>query len=98
MERDSLNRQKFLDLMVKRSNDKRSKETQLWLRAQRGEDIRQLAKEFITDRLEQCVAAWECADGVWRLDKGGMPERDPGKWDWEKLVEFLMVTLEEDVV
>ena len=59
---------------------------------------RVLAREFIADRLGQCLAAWECAAGVWRLDKGGMPERDPGKWNWDELVKFIMVTLEEDVV
>ncbi len=98
MERDSVNRDKFLDLMAKHHRDEGVNVLRLWSKTYEGEDIRRLAREFIADRLEQCVAAWECAAGVWRLNKGGMPERDPGKWDWDELVKFIMVTLEEDVV
>ncbi|HCQ72649.1 MAG TPA: hypothetical protein DIT75_04525 [Rikenellaceae bacterium] len=98
MEKYDVNRDKFIDLMAKHHEDAGVNNVWLWQKAQEGEDIMPLARKFIAGRLEQCVAAWECAAGVWRLDKGGMPERDPGKWDWEKLVEFLMVTLEEDVV
>lgn len=32
------------------------------------------------------------------LDGPRMARRDPGKWDWDELVKFIMVTLEEDVV
>jgi hypothetical protein len=98
MERDSVNRDKFSDLMAKHHMDAGVNIVRIWNKTQEGEDIRPLAREFIADRLEQCVAAWECAAGVWRLDKGGMPERDPGKWNWDELVKFIMVTLEEDVV
>ena len=98
MEKYDVNRDKFLDLMAKHHMDAGVNIVRIWKKTQDGEDIRPLAREFIADRLEQCVAAWECAAGVWRLDKGGMPERDPGKWNWDELVKFIMVTLEEDVV
>lgn len=98
MEKYDVNRDKFLDLMAKHHLDEGVNVVGLWEKAQQGEDIRPLAREFIADRLGQCVAAWECAAGVWMLDGPRMPERDPGKWDWDELVKFIMVTLEEDVV
>lgn len=98
MKKYDVNRDKFIDLMAKHYLDAGVNIVGLWHKAQMGEDIRPIARKFIADRLEQCLTAWECAAGVWRLDKGGMPERDPGKWDWDELVKFIMVTLEEDVV
>lgn len=98
MEKYDVNRDKFLDLMAKHHLDEGVNVMRLWIKAQRGEDIRPLAREFIADRLGQCVAAWECAAGVWRLDGPRIARRDPGKWDWDELVKFIMVTLEEDVV
>ena len=98
MERDSVNRDKFSDLMAKHHMDAGVNIVRIWNKTQKGEDIRPLAREFIADRLEQCVAAWECAAGVWRLDGPRIARRDPGKRDWDELVKFIMVTLEEDVV
>ena len=98
MEKYDVNRDKFLDMMAKHHLVEGVNVVGLWEKAQQGEDIKPLAREFIADRLEQCVAAGECTAGVWRLDKCGMPERDPGKWNWDELVKFIMVTLEEDVV
>ena len=67
MEKYDVNRNKFLDLMAKHHLDEGVNVVGLWEKAQQGEDIRPLAREFIADRLGQCVAAWECAAGVWRL-------------------------------
>ena len=98
MEKYDVNRDKFLDLMYTHRLDAGTDVAKIWAWAQEGHDIRPLARVFIVDRLCQCLAAWEYAAGVWRLDKGGMPERDPGKWDWDEFVKFIMQVLEEDVV
>lgn len=61
MENHDVNRDKFLDLMAKHHLDAGVNVVRLWNKAQEGDDIRTLAREFIADRLGQCLAAWECA-------------------------------------
>ena len=52
MERDSVNRDKFSDLMAKHHMDAGVNIVRIWNKTQEGEDIRPLAREFIADRLE----------------------------------------------
>lgn len=98
MEKYDVNRDKFIDLMYTHRLDAGTNVVKLWTWAQEGHDIGPLAKVFIIDRLCQCLAAWECATGVWRLANPRRAEHDPGKWDWEEFVKYILVTLEEDVV
>lgn len=98
MENYDVNRDKFLDLMAKHHLDAGVNVVRLWNKAQEGDDIRPLAREFIADRLGQCLAAWECAAGAWRNNESGRPEPDPGRWDWDQFMEYLGKILEEDIV
>ncbi len=90
-----INTDKFTDLMAKHAHDAGVNCVRLWEKAQMGEEIRPLAREFVTDRLEQCLAAWECAEGVWRSDYRGLPERDPLLWDWDEFLKELGVCLDD---
>lgn len=98
MEKYDVNRDKFIDLMAKHHMDAGVNVVRLWNKAQEGEDIKPLAREFIADRLEQCLAAWECAAGAWRLADLRRAERDPGVWNWDEFVKYLEIILEEDVI
>lgn len=98
MENHDVNRDKFLDLMAKHHLDAGVNVVRLWNKAQEGEDIRPLAREFIADRLGQCLAAWECAAGAWRFNESGRPEPDPERWGWDQFIEYLGKILEEDIV
>lgn len=95
MERDSVNKDKFIDLMYTHRLDAGTDVAKLWAWAQEGHDIKPLARVFIIDRLCQCLAAWECAAGAWRVSKEGKPEIDPGVWNWDEFVKELMVGLDE---
>ncbi len=88
-EKYEVNVDRFADLMSRHYLDSGVDTPRLYLMAVRGEDIRPLAIEFITDRLKQCVEAWECAAGVWRLGGDGRPERDYDKWDWDEFQKEL---------
>lgn len=98
MENHDVNRDKFLDLMAKHHLDAGVNVVRLWNKAQEGDDIRPLAREFIADRLGQCLAAWECAAGAWRKNESGRLEPDPGRWDWDQFMEYLGKILEEDII
>lgn len=64
MENYDVNRDKFLDLMAKHHLDAGVNVVRLWNKAQEGDDIRPLAREFIADMLGQCLEAWKCAAGA----------------------------------
>ena len=98
MKKYDVNRDKFIDLMAKHYLDAGVNIVGLWHKAQMGEDIRPLARKFIADRLEQCLAAWECAEGVWMLDGPKWARLDPDKWDWEKILKDFEKILGEDVI
>ena len=98
MEKYDVNRDKFIDLMAKHYLDAGVNIVGLWHKAQKGEDIRPLAREFIADRLEQCLTAWECAEEAWMLVDPRMARLDPDKWDRRKILKDFEKILEEDVI
>ncbi len=93
-----VNVDKFADLMMRHCKDAGVNTVRLYLKAKQGEDIRPLAREFIADRLKQCLLAWECAAGVWRLGDDGRPERDGEKWDWDAFDAAVADVLDKGVV
>lgn len=99
MENHDVNRDKFLDLMAKHHLDAGVNVVRLWNKAQEGDDIRPLAREFIADRLGQCLAAWECAAGAWRKtspeDRNLTREDGTGisLWNiWERYLRRILFT------
>ena len=98
MEKYDVNRDKFIDLMAKHHEDAGVNNVWLWQKAQEGEDIMPLARKFIADRLEQCLAAWECAEGVWMLDGPRSARLDPDKWGLKKILKDFEKIIEEDVI
>lgn len=93
-----VNVDKFADLMMRHYQDNGVDTMRLCIKAMQGEDIRPLAMEFIADRLKQCMEAWECAAGVWRLGDDGEPERNCENWVWDKFEAAVTETLDKGLV
>ncbi len=101
MERQEMyevNVDKFADLMMRQCFDNGVDTGRLYIKAMQGEAIRPLAMEFIVDRLKQCMEAWECAAGVWRLGDDGKPERNCENWVWDEFEAAVKETLDKGLV
>lgn len=97
MEKYDVNRDKFIDFMYTHRLDAGTNVAKLWTWAQEGHDIRPLARVFIIDRLCQCLAAWECAAGVWTLDSPRDAKIDPEKWEWAEFLKEIKSCIDEIV-